>query len=227
VIKPANQEFAAIFDGVAARYDAVTSSYAVSRRKEFLRMYAKGSVLEVGAGTGEMSHFLVEHGCHVTATDISSKMVEQIKHKLSIEAVVADAEHLPFPDASFDTVVGAEMIYYLDHPEVFIREAYRVLRPGGRILLSSANDTMRIYDRLRALLRVIGFGDATYFDDKIRRFIKEKALVHLLSDTHFKIIDRRKAIIFLIPQFDWLSRICERTPLKYFGMFIFIAGEKK
>ena len=225
--KPANKEFAHIFDAAASRYDAVTSAYAVRRRREFFLKHIKGDVLEVGAGTGEMSRAFLEQGHRVVATDISPNMVDQIKKKLSIEAMVADAEHLPFPDASFDTVVGAEMIYYLDHPELFVREACRVLRQGGKIVLSSANDTMRIYDRLRALLRKLGIGDATYFDDKISRFTNEKTLRRLLSDSGFQIIDRRKAIIFLMPQLDWLSRMCERTPFKYFGMFIFIAGEKK
>ncbi|MEK7649534.1 MAG: methyltransferase domain-containing protein [Patescibacteria group bacterium] len=225
--KPANKEFAHIFDSAASRYDAVTSAYAVSRRRDFFLRYAKGDVLEVGAGTGEMSRAFLEHGCRVVATDISPNMVDEIKKKLTIDAVVADAEHLPFPDASFDTVVGAEMVYYLDHPEVFMREAYRVLRPRGRLLLSSANDTMRIYDRLRALLRRLGIGDATYFDDKVRRFVTQRKLERFFCEANFHITEKRKAIIFLIPHLDWLSRICERTPLKYFGMFIFMAGEKK
>ena len=50
-----------------------------------------------------------------------------------------DAHSLPFPADSFDVVLLFEAIYYLQQPDVFIREAHRVLRPGGSLLICSAN----------------------------------------------------------------------------------------
>ena len=132
--KPTNKEFARIFDTAASSYDEMSNPYAVGRRKEFFLKYAKGDVLEVGAGSGEISLALKQAGHEVVATDISPNMVAEIQKK-GIEAKVCDSETLPFPDSSFDTIISSEHIYYLDHPEKFIVEAKRVLRLGGRLLI--------------------------------------------------------------------------------------------
>jgi len=119
----------------------------------------------------------------VVATDISPKMVREIK-KQGIESKACDAEKLPFADNFFDSVVAAEVIYYLDHPESFFRESYRVLKPGGRLLISTANNTVKIYDRLRAYLRIFGI-KGMYFDDKVREFMTHRRLQKLLQDRNF------------------------------------------
>ena len=223
--KPKNSEFAGIFNFAASSYDEITNAYAVSRRREFFLNRARGECLEVGAGTGEMSYALVRAGRNVVATDISPNMVLEIKKKLGIKAVVCDAERLPFPDSSFDTVLGAEMIYYLDHPEKFLREARRVLRPGGQLLLSSANNTTKIYDRARAFLRTLGIGHM-YFDDKIREFVTAKKLKTLLASAGFRVVEVRKIMVLPFGFFDWLNRLLEHIPLKHFGIFILVRAEK-
>lgn len=216
-----------LFDAVAMRYDAITHSYALKRRIEFFLGHAKGDCLEIGAGTGEISKALIAHGHHVVATDISPQMVSQIRNKLGIEAVVCDAEYLPFADESFDTVIGAEMIYYLDYPELFLREAHRVLKPGGYLLLSSANASIaRFYDTLRAWLRKIGIGRGTYFDDPVREFFTESQLRTLVSHKEFKVKEIKKAIVIPIGSLDRLNRILERTPLRHIGAFLFLAAKK-
>ena len=130
--KPTNIEFQEIFDTQVFGLEEGSNSYSVSRRREILTVWARGSCLEVGAGTGAISRGLMRNH-RVVATDISKNMVAHIQEKLGIEVHQADAEQLPFPDDSFDTVVASEMIYYLDYPERFITEANRVLRPRGRL----------------------------------------------------------------------------------------------
>lgn len=224
VLKPTNTEFREIFDSAAREYDAVSSLYAVSRRRDFFVAHARGDCLEVGAGTGEISLALKRTGHHVVATDISPNMVVEIQKK-GVEAHVCDAEKLPFVDNSFDTVLGAEMIYYLDHPERFLYEIYRILRPGGQLLLSSANNTTKVYDRARAFLRALGIGHM-YFDDKIREFVTAKRLTTMLESAGFRAVEAQKIIIVPFGFLDWLNRILEHTPLKHFGIFILMKGEK-
>jgi ubiquinone/menaquinone biosynthesis C-methylase UbiE len=101
-----------------------------------------GTVLEVGAGTGFFSLNLhqagVVDGVHVT--DISAGMVDAAKRNAStlgfdIEGRVADAERLPYADATFDLVVGHAVIHHVVDVEQAFREMLRVLKPGGRVVV--------------------------------------------------------------------------------------------
>lgn len=224
-MKPSNQEFKAIFDSAASRYDEISNPYAVSRRREFFVRLATGDTLEVGAGTGEISRALLKDGHRVVATDISPNMVSQMQKK-GIEAVVSDAEKLPFANESFDTVIAAELIYYLDNPERFIAEAHRVLKPQGRLLLSSANNTTRIYDRLRAALRILGL-KGMYFDDKIRQFMAARQICTLLEKGGFRVSEIKKIMPLPLAPLDFLNRLLEKTPFKHFGIFILVHAERE
>lgn len=222
--KPNNLKFREIFDSIASKYDSITHPYAVSRRIDLFLKFAQGKCLEVGAGTGQISKALSKKH-PVIATDISPKMVSEIKRKLEIKAITCDAEKLPFKNDSFDTIVGAEMIYYLDHPQRFLKECYRVLKPRGKLLLSSANESTKFYDQLRTILRKVGVG-STYFDDQNRNFITDKKLTNLLQKTHFTNIKIYKFILLPFKFLDPINRILEKTPLNKFGIFIFSYATK-
>lgn len=223
--KPSNNEFKKVFDSVASDYDNITNSYAVDRRIEFFKKYAKGKCLEVGAGSGEVSRALLKNHT-VVATDISPEMVKIIKKKLNIKAYVCDAEKLPFKNSSFDCVIAAEVIYYMDSPENFINEAYRVLKKDGLLLLSCANEDMKIYDRLRKVLRRIGIG-SMYFDDPNESFFTIDALKRLLSSNKFKVILSKKIIIIPFGFAYQLNKILENTYFDFLGSFILVKAIKK
>ncbi len=222
--KPSNEQFAAIFDKIAPRYDKILNRYATSRRVESINRNAYGKCLEVGAGTGTISKALSKNH-PVTATDISPQMVKLIKKTSNIKAYVCDAENLPFKNSEFDTVIATEVIYYLDNPEKFFREARRVLKPKGRLILTCSAKITEAYDRLRALLRQAGF-KAMYFDDKNRRFVSTKQLETWLKQTGFKIKRMDRAILFPWAAFDPLNRALEKTFLKHLCVFIFVYAEK-
>ncbi len=112
-----------------------------------------GDVLEVGCGTGFFLLNLWQAGVaeRLHATDISAGMVEQCVangRRLGVEVhgEVADAETLPFDDASFDLVVGHAVIHHLPDVETTFKELVRVLRPGGRLLI--AGEPTRVGDRV-------------------------------------------------------------------------------
>ncbi len=224
ISKPSNVEYKEKFDKIAQDYDGFSNDYAVNRRRQALMAWAKGDCLEVGAGTGVISRELVKNH-KVIATDISPKMVEQIKKNLNIDARVCDAEELPFEPQSFDTVIASECIYYLDNPQKFIQEAYRVLKPKGRLIISSANTINKFYEELRSLLRRLGFS-RMYFDDPNRNFYSAKRLKDMLNDGDFAVLDIEKAIVLPFPFLDSLNRILEKTFLNRFAVFIFVKAEK-
>src|SRR5437588_933194 len=112
--------------------------------------------LEIGAGTGYFSLNLLQAGVvrEATCTDISPGMVSALAENaerlgLNVKAARADAESLPFPDESFDLVLGHAVLHHLPDLRRAFAEFFRVLRPGGRIAF--AGEPSRIGDRLAAL----------------------------------------------------------------------------
>lgn len=97
-------------------------------------------VLDIGAGTGRLSLQLVKGGAQVMALDVSAKMLELIKRKnKKIQTTVADAESLPFDNGSFDVVTAAFLVVHLKDPTRFFDEVYRVLKDGGRFVVTNIN----------------------------------------------------------------------------------------
>jgi len=112
--------------------------------------------LEIGAGTGYFSLNLLQAGVvgEATCTDISPGMVEKLKGNaerlgLEVRAARADAERLPFADASFDLVLGHAVLHHLPNLRRAFAEFHRVLRPGGRIVF--AGEPSRVGDRIASL----------------------------------------------------------------------------
>jgi ubiquinone/menaquinone biosynthesis C-methylase UbiE len=115
------------------------------------------SALEVGAGTGYFSLNLMRSGAiaDLTCTDISTGMVEALNANAerlgldNVRAIRADSESLPFPDSSFDLVLGHAVLHHLPDLDQAFAEFQRVLRPGGRIVF--AGEPSRIGDLIARL----------------------------------------------------------------------------
>jgi SAM-dependent methyltransferase len=112
--------------------------------------------LEIGAGTGYFSLNLLQAGVvsAATCTDISPGMVSTLSSNaerlgLQVRTARADAESLPFPDGSFDFVLGHAVLHHLPDLKRAFDEFHRVLAPGGRIAF--AGEPSRFGDRLAAI----------------------------------------------------------------------------
>jgi phosphatidylethanolamine/phosphatidyl-N-methylethanolamine N-methyltransferase len=102
-----------------------------------------GRILEVGVGTG-ISLPGYSPQSRIIGVDLSEEMLRKAQRrvaKLSLTNVekleVMDAEHLAFPDASFDVVVANHVISTVPNPEAALDECARMLRPGGEMILLS------------------------------------------------------------------------------------------
>jgi cyclopropane fatty-acyl-phospholipid synthase-like methyltransferase len=102
------------------------------------------SVLDAGCGVGGSSIFLATvYQCRVTGITLSERQVEQAKKNAAIKNMslltdfrVMNYSETSFPDNSFDVVWGCESICYADDKDLFIAEAYRLLKPGGRLVVA-------------------------------------------------------------------------------------------
>lgn len=97
------------------------------------------AVLEVGCGLGFMGSYLNSTYSYY-GMDISDYAISFAQEKLGlINTQVADAYDLPYDADQFSAIVCFDVVEHLDTPDVFIREAYRVLRPGGIMIITTPN----------------------------------------------------------------------------------------
>ncbi|BAU48715.1 SAM-dependent methlyltransferase [Sulfurifustis variabilis] len=151
-------------------------------------------VLEVGVGTG-LSLPLYPRGVHVTGIDVSPEMLERARERLgrdgigdNVELHVMDAEHMSFPDDSFDKVVAMYVVSVVPHPRRLVDEMRRVCRADGEIYIvnhfHSLNPVIGGVESLLApLSRVVGF----HPDFCLKTFVRE---------TELEVVDKQKVNLF-------------------------------
>ncbi len=122
------------FDRLSARYDRWFEEHdrvydaEIEAIEALLPPFEKG--VEIGVGTGRFAEPLgIEMG-----VEPSSKMAEYAKSR-GIQVLHGVAERLPLPDRSFDLVLMVTTICFVDDPNAALREIYRILVPGGHILV--------------------------------------------------------------------------------------------
>ena len=138
-----------VFDNVAPKYDLMNDlmSLGVHRLWKDVLINQLGprpgmTLLDVGGGTGDIAfRFLKRGGAHVTVCDINAEMLKVGRDRAldkgildGIDWVCGNAEHLPVPDSSLDAFTIAFCIRNVTHIDAALREAKRVLKPGGRFL---------------------------------------------------------------------------------------------
>jgi ubiquinone/menaquinone biosynthesis C-methylase UbiE len=131
---------------------------------------ARGSMLDIGTGPGHIPLLVCERieGATVLGIDLSQRMLENAeKHRRGspwserISYKHADAKNLAFPDESFDAVFSNTILHHISDPLPFLREARRVLRPRGALLIRDLTrpDSM---ERLQELVSLHATGATPY-----------------------------------------------------------------
>jgi len=98
-------------------------------------------IADLGAGEGTVSQLLARRAQHVIAVDNSEKMVEygstlaRSNAVSNLEYRLGDLESLPIPDAGVDVALFSQSLHHAQHPATALAEAYRILKPGGRVLV--------------------------------------------------------------------------------------------
>jgi len=143
-----DREIATMFDRIAARYDLLNRVLSfgtdLSWRRQAIARARIGpgmTVLDVGAGTGDLSFAAAARGAEVVALDLSPGMLGVLARRSTgaqrerIRALVGTAESLPLPDASVDRIVTGFTVRNVGDLGRAFAEFRRVLRPGGRAVV--------------------------------------------------------------------------------------------
>ena len=118
--------------------DHFTYTYAFPALRRWLvaQIPQRQRILSIGCGTGELEKMLEPQARLVVGTDLLIEMVQRARRRNVKQLVQTDSHALPFAIASFDTVILPETLGYVN-PEITFREIRRVLKPGGRLLITT------------------------------------------------------------------------------------------
>lgn len=126
----------------AGNYDSfikntVSKTYGIILEKITAELRTDQTMLEIGTGTGILSFALCTKVSSITASDISPEMIRIARQKQkdlgigNIDFQIQDCYSLKIPDGSFDVVIASNLLHLLYEPEKPVKEAGRILKPGG------------------------------------------------------------------------------------------------
>jgi demethylmenaquinone methyltransferase/2-methoxy-6-polyprenyl-1,4-benzoquinol methylase len=208
----------AVFDSVAPRYDLMNDLMSLGVHRVWKRILltaldprAGRTLLDLAGGTGDISQGWQRlGGGKVLLSDINPAMLEVARDRAldrgfvaGVDFLVADAEHLPLPDGAFDRVSIAFGLRNCTDKDAVLREARRVLKPGGRFFCLEFSRVrvaalMPVYDAwsFRVLPRLgrLVARDADsyrYLAESIRMFPDQERLAGMMRTAGFARVDVR------------------------------------
>lgn len=175
-----------------ALFEEKISDEKYSKNDEFLRtskFYTLSNVprskklviLDVGCGTGINSEYMVKLGHNVVGVEISGVALDKYRGRGLKGTQCNINESLPFKNGSFDMIFASEVLEHLYDTGYFLSESYRVLKPGGTLLLSTPNSAFWLY----RLLGVFGKTVSELQHPGHIRFFSKKLLAQYVKQAGF------------------------------------------
>jgi ubiquinone/menaquinone biosynthesis C-methylase UbiE len=172
-------------------------------------------------------------GGDVFGVDISSGMIKKAKIRNDSEVAVGDAEVLPFRDNTFDCISSILAFSYLQNPENMLKEAFRVIKPGGSISICTLGKNVftamvpvayRIGEKLRVTRVGMGsFGEHYYREEEIYKLFSETGFIDLsVKRRSFAHVDLKPPLYSITKKMEPL--IEDKFP--YLAFNICAAGKK-
>ena len=187
-----------VFDRVAARYDLMNDLMSLGLHRvwkrfavSIARLQPGERVLDVATGSGDLARALSEKGAEVWMSDVNHRMLCVGRDRMldgghMTPAVQCDAEHLPFPERSFDCVTVAFGLRNMTRKERALAEMMRVLRTGGRLLVLEFS---RVWEPLAKAYEAYSFrvlpwlGERVAGDAAAYRYLAESIRMHPDQET--------------------------------------------
>lgn len=199
-------------------------------------------LLEIGCGLGTDLLQFARGGAFVTGIDLTPRSIDLVKHRfelygLPVDALVADAEHLPFPSDSFDVVYSFGVLHHTPNTQQAINEVNRVLKPGGAMIIMLYHKTslhIALGTPLHALHRFARRRGNAISEDWVRVYdgvenplgkayskTELRSMFSAFNNLSFALCDpiRRN-----VPA--WFNALNQRMLAKHWGFWIIIKGNK-
>jgi len=181
-MNPASSEY---FQQVAGEWDSLRSGYfgeevrAAAFAKAYLR--PEMTAADVGAGTGFIAAGLAPLVAQVHVLDGSAAMLETARKNLAqfanVEYHLADRQALPLADGSIDVAFANMYLHHCPDPQAAIREMVRMLKPGGRLVITDVDTHQNTWMREEMADVWLGFDRG-----EMRTWFKETGLVNVIVD---------------------------------------------
>ena len=234
---------------IALGHPSYVWRFGQKRRLGLIQKYAplEGKrVLDVGCGVGMYLRAIRAFGGRVYGLDIDAQRAVQA-HQLLPDVVVAPAEQLPFVQGSFDVVLLHEVIEHVKDDQCAIREAHRVLAPGGRMVIFAPNRLYPLETHGVFWRGQYHFGNIpliNWLPDPLRarvaphvRAYTGRSLLRLFTGLPTRVVVHAQ----IFPGYDkiaarWptlgqtlrgVTYVLEKTPLKFCGLSHFLVVEKQ
>jgi len=173
-LRAADQNWADAVAGDMERHYSPGRSWEALARSA-LPLLETGDVLDVASGDGVLAELLAPHARSYVCVDASARVVaaarERLRRFANVEVLEGDMHALPLSAASFDLAVLMHALTYADKPAQAVMDAARVLRPGGRLLLSSL-----ARHEHRSVVEAYGHANLGFTGQELRRFIAAAGL---------------------------------------------------
>ena len=172
------------FNEVASDWDKMQETFFSNKVREVAIQAAnvqQGSIAaDVGAGTGFITEELLKHKAKVIAIDQSVEMIEEMKKRFcccGIDYRIGEAEKLPVENEKVDFVFANMYLHHVEDPPAAIKEMVRILRPGGKIVITDADKHNYEFLRTEQHDRWLGF-----LRNDIIKWYKEAGLKNIKVD---------------------------------------------
>ncbi len=196
------------FDAIAPEWDSLRATFFSESVREaaYCAAGVKAGELaaDIGAGTGFITEGLVRRGLRVVAVDQSAQMLSELERKFSRERLldcrVGTAENLPLKSTTMDYVFANMLLHHVESPPVAIQEMTRVLRPGGRLIITDLEEHGFEFLRVEQHDRWLGFNTvdvATWLKDARLRHVSVKSVGESCCARSCSSSESAKVAIFL------------------------------
>lgn len=209
------------FDSAGEDYENSRYPYIRTVRAKAINEELSGKlILDVGCNCG---HLICEYlsGQKLVGIDLSLKCLKIASIKCKGSFINASAAALPFKEKVFNSIVCSEVLYYLKYPGDFLENAYRLLIPGGKLIVLSSN---QLYHKLGSWFGVLlklrpkDINEKTYYRSKIVSFLRGAGFINInccskgaLPVRGFEFLDRT-----FLNRFGFIHVVTGRRPRRCF-----------